>query len=445
MRRSLSGIFGEPAPKGFKFPQSSEYVAGLINATKSVQPLVRTSGGSPDDILTAPIKAQVVALSATLEGSTGLTLSNLSNLATSIYSLATSTNTVDTMHAVSDLLNGALEIATAVMQAAGAAADMVNAVPVIGQIASLLMDFMIGVVEAEYQTFLGKIQCQKDVDEFANEWCRGLIDDARPVPTGRENTTTPADLFRPVAYANWKGDQLLPLTTASVYVELCGREAKGLASKSYETHLAYLRKKNKKLGIPPQTQRRMWSLIEGIFAAVEPPLRERPTGADGGRALFPVLQDMVRGEYHAGRLNDELIERVSNDISARHRISLNCPQYAAGGGAMPAGAATCAPRVNLAASFGESLRRFENKLFDEFWDFSKGEWGIAAKTKIVAPPKGLLFIQANVASALLVDAARIKSAARRETPLTRGQKTLLGAAGISGGYLTYLGVRRYAR
>ena len=442
MYRGFGATEVVPPEMAGHWPDQATYLAGLASSVADMADMAAISfdeGG----ILNPPIMAQVTALQVVLEGATGLGLGDIVSLGTNVAALMSAADVPSTVAAVSGLINVGIEIGSDVAQAVGAAANVMSVVPVIGGfiqgVASLAMN--LAGAEARYRAYMEA--CQGVVEKDRDKLCARLVKEATPTATG-PGGPLPADFFRPLAY-KWKlkelSSQRLPLTPASLYVALTAGENQGMWGDRGHVLTA---------GIDPLVKRKMWSLIKGIMDSVEEPgIKDIPASpGDGGRALYPVLQDIVRNLWVAGVISKDSLVAVQDEILNGYYKYIECPELAAGdvaAGAMPAGGASCYGRVRLADPFEDGLIAYQNELFKNFWDDKTKTWKISGPT--TSRPSGLLVLKGPALSTLMQGVSNAAGAAAVGTSfgpmglsfLEKGLVTL-GAAGF--GYALFTALRQ---
>lgn len=425
-------------PSGFAFPTQGEYVQALVGALDQMLPAVGAKPGSTSDVLTPPVQVQVSGLVAALESpqGAGIPFRDLVGLAGDIAALTQATNPAQISHAVATLIDDGASIATDVAEAAGAAGDVLSTIPMIGRIVGMAVGFLLDgfYAEARYKQYAA--ECQQRIDTELNGYCSSLVSDATPFGTGAEGVT-PADMFRPVAYA-WQKRERPPLSPASVYVALCAKQTQGWLTSSRSK--IWLSPNNK---IPASTQRKMWSLCKGIMTAIrDPHLGAAPT--DQGRALYPMLLDIILNEHRAGRLTEAAMREQADAVAAAYRIEKDCPDLSSGeawAGAMPYGAGSCSDRVDLFTPVYQTLVRYEAMMIDEFQEPpGSGHWTARPKTKLQLKPTTLVLdMDAGTSNQLLDNVAAVfrESYYPPFSALKSWQKLLLVAGVAGAGYLGY--------
>jgi hypothetical protein len=192
----------------------------------------------------------------------------------------------------------------------------------------------------------------------------------------------------------------MPLTAASMYVALCGDEAFGPMSSNggtpWDEMMAVYYRENpgdKHIRIHRSTQRRMWALIRGIMTATTNPLLGAgpPFSVDGGQALMPPLQEIMRRLYEKSKLstregrggflyeavNDRFLKWVSDRIGDAWYRYIRCADLTEGdiaAGAMPAAGSNCGLYVDLVGPFKSGLAAYERGLYYDCWDFGRKRW-----------------------------------------------------------------------
>lgn len=375
-----ASIGGEQIPGGIKWPQTPDYVKGLVDGAHSVSDLTGLSydqGG----LVSPPIMSQIAGLKATIEATTGISLNQLKALAGDIQTLTKATDPEKITAAVADLINDVLDVITTVSKAAGVATGVLKVVPVIGQIVGAIagfMEFYFNVQAADQRYKQYQAECDQLVFKEQQPICQNLTSQATPVAT-EEGGVTPADMFRPVFYAMQKR-QPLPLTTASMFVALCGGETQGafnlFTRASWAKFVAENNGGKSYIGVTQSTQRRMWELIKGIMAATrDPGYGALFSPGDGGRALFPALVDMTWNMALSGQkikpirngatIDDQFLAKVSKQIGRQYEHARYCAELTegdAGAGATPYSAVSCADFVDLLAPLQRVFLGYKNHL-----------------------------------------------------------------------------------
>ncbi len=432
-------IGGEYVPdKGVSWPKAPDNAAGIIQAVGSVADYANTSfdqGGA----VNPPAMVQIAALQATLESTTGVSLSQLVSMAQSISALANATNTVQTVAAVTQLVNGALDIVVSVAGAAGAAASATAVVPVLGQLIGVITDVMVFFLKEAERYRQAVVNCQTDAEVKARAMCQRLLTQARPLPTEGQQPQ-PSDFFRPVFYAI-KERKPLPLTAASLYVMLCGGETQGevvgLDRARWRQVVDEYKKKsgNNRIGVPTAMQRKMWSLIKGIMSGVNYPQLGAPVRGDNGRALMPILQDLSFNLYRVGApgpyqlpsrgqgfgIDDGFMSVLSREVARQHYFSQTCPYEESPGlarGAQPEGAASCRQFVDLGPSFIQGLRGYQNALQSSGLLRNDGTWNLITFKRVLTPAakkKAILLLRGGALKRLTVTSHNARTAAKLST------------------------------
>jgi len=427
------------------WPKPPEYVAYLARAIDSVTPLI----GTTDSLLSPPVQAHVAALGATFEAESGMPLGELATVARDIMALANATNTADVANAVSELVSTGVSVVTSVAESAEFASAAFEVVPVLGQFVADVVKFIAFGILAREQYEKAQAQaafeCQNRFDRAYNAFCPQAVSWAQPRPTGPDGGVTPADLFRPLAYAvsgwerakhppviytHYRTEQTdawrPPLNISSVYAALCGYEAGRFP---LEWRKRWSKLKDSK--IDQATQSKMWRLIRAICASVgKPGIQEKPTWVgDSGRAALTILQEMVRNLYLKGRITDATIADASSAITALRSEIANCDDLAISGGSTPFGGASCSNRVDLATPFLTSIEQFQGRLFGRYKQ--GGAWVIGGGPIVKLPKMALVLGSSEVE--LMKNLAHIVFPTRRPSAKKRAVvgtsvATILGAA-----------------
>ncbi|MEE8384517.1 MAG: hypothetical protein V3S01_01185, partial [Dehalococcoidia bacterium] len=331
-RTLRSGLGLEPAElEGFTYPHPDSRAQALIQGLGELEPALTAKGGSANDILSPPMRVFSSGIVAGVRSAAGgLPLGELVNLASSIHSLTAATSTKDIGNSVLGLLDATVTVVTTSLKAAGAAASIVAVIPLVGQLIGAVASGIIHLLGAADRYKKKGKDCQKLVSDEWNAHCQKLASEAVSRATTAAGVS-PSDLFRPVAVAWQKGDDRLPLTSASIYVALCGRETQGFST----INIDQLNDRYKVQGIDQLTQRRMWALIKSIMAGVEKPTWFDPVGAapsDQGRATMPILQDIIRKKFDDGAFGDTdaahraYVDALSAAITQQYSYSRYCPE-----------------------------------------------------------------------------------------------------------------------
>ena len=150
-------------------------------------------------------------------------------------------------------------------------------------------------------------------------WCNNKLKQNLVVSsgTGDPPLPLPADLFRHYLYG------IKAPSIASMYIGLCGDQVPR----------GWARTSSRVIGkIPVKTRQMMWQVIEGILMSIEDPLRP-PTGKDGGRALYPILQGIVWNEWENLTITstdlDDLAREICGQIVSTYKCDVTPPMAAA--------------------------------------------------------------------------------------------------------------------
>jgi hypothetical protein len=370
--------------------------------------------------------SQITALTATLEATTGVSIGQLVGMAGNIAALAGSTNTVQTVQAVTQLVNGVLDIAVSIAKAAGAAASVLQVVPVLGQLIGIMMDLMVFFLKEAQRYKQAVVDCQTQAEDITRGMCQQRLTWAKPLPTEAQ-TAQPSDVFRPV-WTAMKEKKPLPISPASLYVMMCGGETRGeitgaLSRSEWRDLVERYKKKsgNKRIGIPQSIQRKMWSLIKGIMSGVNYPQIGAPVYGDNGRALMPILQDIAFNLHRVGsrdrfqlpsRGDNFGIDRgfmmlLSRQITTKHYFSHKCPYEASPGmakGATPEGAASCHSFIDLADPWLHGIKLYENALKTSGLLRNDGTWNLKTYRRLTSTGahKALLVIRGKALAGLRI-------------------------------------------
>jgi hypothetical protein len=307
----------ELVPKDIRWPDEVDYTKSLVQSVYDISDFANmpiSEGGA----LTPPVMNQVNALRMVLEGVSNLPLGQLAGLISDIYALSQAASPEQVVAAASSLIASGLDLVITGLEAVGAAldlaADVLNMIPLVGQALGAVLELVTGLLAAEASRAaameqLGQ-QCQDLADRQQLAFCQRLMNQASPEGTGEGSQITPADIFRPILYAQQKMDVKLPLSIASMYVLLCaGAAYDDLASAGFSpmvildiSRLYKEQSGNPNIGVPLSLQKKMWSLIKGIMASSRCPeiyCPDLPRGT-GGHELMPILNDIVLTLYDSG-------------------------------------------------------------------------------------------------------------------------------------------------
>lgn len=450
---------GEYIPAGIRWPDQADYTKGLIDgvgALTDATDLSYDEGG----LLSPPIMAHVAALRATVEATTGLSLAQLTSLANDIRQLSSATNPAQVALAVTQLIGDVLEVVTSVSKATGIATGILKVAPIIGQIISMItpvMEFVVDILESQERIRQAGEVCQQRVMQEQNATCQQLVTQATPNDT-EEGGVSPADMFRPVMVA-MQTHQPLPITTASLFVALCGGETQGAFSLfTRQSWLKFVDQHGKGvLGIPQLTQRRMWTLIKAIMASTrEPSYSSLFAPGDSGRSLFPALLDIVWNMALSGArvkplragaaIDDAFVGKISRAITSQYETAHSCKDLVEGeraAGPTPFGASSCADFIDLLPPYQKLLQAYKAHLessgmLRSNWTWRVGGERIAAASSGRAP-QAMLVLGPNTVAQLNQTAQAIDRA--RDAGKKTSPWLIAGAmAAAGGGY--YLG-RRY--
>lgn len=462
----------ESVPSGFAFASESQYAASLLQGVSSVAEdawSTYADGG----LFTPPIAAQVGTIVATWEETTGISIGQLAELAGNVVALANADVPSEVVQATSDLVYGLVDIGISVAQAAGVAVEALDAIPLLGDLIGLMTLFMVEVLKSSERYDAAQAQCQQRASLERDQFCRDLMRRSIPRSTGYRETTgvtlDPTDLFRPLAYQWWRSGtaklvqqpgtfygqapkwQLVkpepeyPANAASLYLALCGGEAQDFSVWNGETYRAAC----KHLGVPiiPQaTQRKMWTLIKALMAGARDP-RPQPGKSipkpDGGRAVMPILMDLVNNERHRGRITPELLARAQEEVFAWTSKTIKCKDLVKGeiaAGATPHGWGWCADRIDLVTSFWDGLNEYDIALRHNFvkgdaWTIGPARGGGSRRGR--APARITLGSRAvQSLNRLLSSQRRGFEVARKKRILVAGSAMAVGAGAVWGILLT---------
>jgi hypothetical protein len=194
-----------------------------------------------------------------------------------------------------------------------------------------------------------------------------------------------------------------------MYVMLCGGETQGfgMSRARWSSLVATARTSEPKIGygIPPPVQRTMWRLIKGIMATVQPPIQSDPLG-DDGRALMPILQEIVRQYYlnvseRSGPGWNETLGRLLSQEVASQGVYGRSHSRAVGQGSVQrystcAGGHGYAPHVDLEPPLRDSLVQFQGAMRAQFYNEKTGRWGLAPKDRFTTAKTGAVVMSGSV-------------------------------------------------
>jgi hypothetical protein len=337
---------------------------------------------------------------------------------------------------VQAIVQGGLAVASTVASALGV-------VPVIGQIAGVLVDVVFWFVgmagkQSEYEAMVA--QQQTECQESLLYFCRGAMDGFSPVAASATGMV-PADMFRSVMYARHIGAPPPP-TIPGMIVSLCGDEAVGFANRKSNTNLYY------GISIPRSTQRLMWKLIEAIMAACREPgvIGSENEPNDGGKAIYPILLDIVRSEYIRNHWDDNtganiaygLLRQLGRDWAVG---------YAPCEGGWGCGRSTvsCSCESNIAAeamrdSLKITISQYENAMVDGGLVVN-GKYkatGVRQSIKNTVKTSSIKRVTLSSASAKRLVSGLVEA----KSKLTPSQKAAVAASAVGGGYITWEIIRR---
>lgn len=458
------------APKGFKWPSEADYAAELIKSVSTMMPEVGVS--SDRAIISPAIQTQVNGLSGTLEAASGKGLGSLASLAGNISSLAQSQTPAQIVGAVGDLLNTSLDITASALEAFGAAVDVIEVVPIVGQIVGAVFGIIGAILSMPTYEEL-KEDCRIQLDQELTPVCRKLSEESQKFkPTGFSGgniTVSAADLFRPLAYRYWQGDRRWPANISSLMLMLCGGAAGdfGISELHYQRIVEGMRKgkihvtgaiylpvkKNPKAGMPLATRAKLWQLIQATMACVQNPDDPRPTVlADQARSVMPIMLDIFREAQDRKQIDNVMLKQLalmSLGWTSRKKV---CQPAIIGKVGEIAAHGSCAPKLapDLVETFEETVRRFRTKLSYEF-GASLGPYSIHASppsilkvgakfAKLVSNPKGAIVLPTAVMKRMVQTQQDVAAAARGDT-----NKALTWTGVVLAGGGAFLLARRAAR
>lgn len=125
--------------------------------------------------------------------------------------------------------------------------------------------------------------------------------------------------------------------------------------------------------IPEEVQRKMWTIVRALMTSVRDPRPAKEGDAnavarpsDGGRALYPVLQDLVNNERHRGRVTPALLRGIQHR-ALYHTLRIEFCEVHADITAYATRWSSCFlpadnPRTNLVGPFWAGLDEYDNRL-----------------------------------------------------------------------------------
>lgn len=446
---------GEIAPPAsFRFANTGEYTR---LTAQGLNTLYKEGVGGLKEFMSPPAIISTTGLVNAMESAAGI----------GIDKLVTQALPADVpskiAHLVTDLLERAVGVAVdyisgEIVDAVGSALDVI---PFLGQAVKILFGWFISAFteEAKLKGELEESAEKKAISE-ARRLCSLWTQDARPVATSNLGVT-PADMFRQVAYAAQSGTRL-PMSTASIYVMLCGGETQGVGLTRTEYNQLLGRAQvhiGRGVGLPKDIQRKMWTLIKGIMSAVQDPsLRSDLTQiGDQGRSLMPLLQDIVWNHHidvargSSGWWNSKFIEYLSDALASKWTVRGHACGYVWGGAVDICRVVTknCANYVELTDPFYKSIRSWQNILKDEYTDPVTGKWDLK-KTLIrhnlinkVKPKIGLLTL--NREKAIQLSKQVELAISGKSTSKKIFETALIASAVAGGGYSAWYGWNKYLR
>lgn len=451
MRRLGLGAAGgsiPSAPAGFQYPTQETFVAGLTGALGDIDE------GWAADNLSKPVAAAVPVVKTAVSAAGNADFAAIASAARSGKLGASEIAAISS--ALSALVQGALTIAQQLADTSKAAQSVANAadaIPVIGGIIQWVVDLALGIAGSSALTGQAENAAENELHQQLADMCGDWA--AADQPYGPGSALTPADIFRKVGfrYQTWvtggRGRApRLPLNASSMYVMLCGGETQGfgLDRQRYDQLVAKARARNPKVkgGIPREVQRKMWGLIKGIMANVEPPIAGPPVG-DQGRMLMAVLQDVSREYYLRATKgpgpgwDDYLARLLSDEITRDYHQSVTKRV----GASVIQRSSTCAGQehgysrhLDLSQALIDSVAKYEQALLDQFWDPAKQAWSVAPRDKVMTQKTGELVLSVKGSEHVAGEIERATGA--KKSRLVVGALSLLSAGGgywlARGGY-----------
>jgi hypothetical protein len=411
------------SPKTITYPSPADYLAGMVNGVAGAY---ETHSLPAQHQLSPVIMQYTDSLVVALEGATGLSADTMFALANNAYVLASATEPVAVIAAVRGLLMNVTSVVAQVSTAVGVSASVVQIIPIVGQIVELVLGMVSSALESIETFEKEKESCYRALHQVANDVCaRTAQIAAASTAATRSSGPTASDIFRPIYYAqqglaplgtSWgqaTKEQLgkLPICPASVFVALCGDAVPEPLERGPNL-------------LHPNVRKRMWRLIEGILAGVEPThLAPTPMRAgDGGSSLYPILADIVWSEWAVhGRIDDDDIGTVVREITSRYMVKRTCEFSYPSAVTKKHIYTTCEPRTaaSLYASFYGAITAHQNWLFDNFWDPVANDWALARPSQ---SPAANAFTAAMLATPTRITRGRVGRA------VPGGAKAVVGAS-----------------
>lgn len=452
----------EVVPGNISFPSDADYTASLIDAVDAVSDVATVSfdrGGEFDP----PFMNQIGVLKATIESTTGVPFSHLARLATDVFQLTQATNPSEVVAAVSNLMGDSLQTIVVALEAAGVASEAIDAIPIIGQIVGVIMGGILQALEFEAARKQAKIDCRARAFNDARALCSKEVAAARVQATSVEGVQ-PGDMFRPILYAMQRKDRL-PIAPASMYVALCGGETQGafhaFSRQSWAAFVDDYRKRTGKhhIGIPVNTQRRMWKLCKGIMgSARDPRIGVLTETGDNGRSLMPLLQDIVWNLYRVGTgmapkrgvfgIDKPFLQAVSAHVTGAYEQHTRCSDLPS----LPSARVDCSKIVDLSSSLDGSIKQFELGLKHLKLLQPDGSWSATPPREIIEqsiatkpPSKGLLILTGRAANTLSETALAAEEAAKETQKRVDDRKAAMWTTAVVLGGGSFMLARRAAK
>jgi len=394
------------------------------------------------------------------------------------------------VQSVSDLVNNVAtvvaDLGKALNYAKELVADAFAAIPFCGAVASFIAQGVAMLIE--YLTYpraaveQNMLKADQEAGKRIDDLCKSyVVRDTRPVATSYDSSKQqafagPADLFRPVSYwvyacseAYTKGSGGYrnpfggrgfynepkfpppPMTPVFLYVSLCGDAVPPMLRGStcgawnyqsgwrnhrymrdpgdcYTASVARLQPKyGKNFGIPLQTRKLMWKIIQALLGCVKTPMLAglSASAKDDGKTLYSTLQQICYNEYLAGRINEELLLALNNDIVSKHGFvegNFLVTRYETGGmksfSISYPGAASCRDAgVRLDKQFLDELQKFSLAALNQTIEtkdgkknfYSNGKWQFDARLMGGKKPKGQLVVRAGAAQTIIKGYMKVAS------------------------------------
>jgi len=474
--RTDSGLYIPPSVGlgDFQYPTQVDYADAISYSIGAIEPGVRDYVGSKE--WGVPLLQAVDTISAIYETIAGISVGGKTPPAQAVAVAEGVLGVVGNIYTVTVSAVGA------VADVSGAVAGIAGAVPVAGAI----IDAAFGLL-----SWLGDAfdESEKVWEAEKAAYAKWLEKCRRPKHwpiiakgTGSGGAVTPADLFRDNALAGPGAP--MPPSIGSMYIMMCAPEAQGYGPSRDDYNKTWRE-------LPPNmvcwqwpeldqaTKRTMWALIKGIMSSVRSPgfHDPQPLHGDGGKTLFPMLNEIVRRKiidiWGPDKAEEEFLKRarcMANWVVGYESAQATVTDEYGTVGATYADPCYAVTREHndLAANLVESVRKWqqvlENDVFPSYQGYmakvlgqnpsiKKVQLSSSAAEKLLGRSSsmgsrmkamGASKIRATTFKTSSVLAGR-KASKTRSTALTIPQKILLASAGLGGSYLAYRGIKAGVR